>query len=266
MHLLVAKSDISFGDHGGALVFFHLKNKQILDDETSSWCIFSSLIITTLFKMIINRFSTEIRDKIWSILVNSSLLLGLFLLVLIYMSHWPFSTCGIYLPFFMVPVFLPFHDISATPPYIKKLSKIAGLDGAECHLLFVFIYNMALMIVVLTASKLEEEFNAPWWTTSTVFSVAYSLYLMWLEYALYKYNNKVLSRDILSCLCVRVHIISDILFQFILIIFLSFISLMIEWNVSYWNILFWICYFYYWSRGYEHMSGVFTCRRDHQNS
>jgi cation transport ATPase len=214
------------------LVFFHLKNKQILDDETSSWCIFSSLIITTLFKMIIDCFTTEIRDKIWSILVNSSLLLGLFLLVLMYMSHWPFSTYGIYLPFFMVPIFLPFHDISAIPSYIKELPKIAGLYGAECHLLFVFIYNMALMIVVLlTASKLEGEFNAPWWTILTVFSVAYSLYLMWLGYALYEHNNnKVSSHNNLSYppLHARVHIILDILSQFILIISLPLISLMIE--------------------------------------
>jgi hypothetical protein len=216
----------------GALDFFYLKNKQILGDETSNWCILSSLIITTLFKMIIDCLSTEIRDKIWSILVNSSLLLGLFLLVLMYMSHWPFSTYGIYLPFFMVPIFLPFHDISAIPSYIKELPKIAGLYGAECHLLFVFIYNMALMIVVLlTASKLEGEFNAPWWTILTVFSVAYSLYLMWLGYALYEHNNnKVSSHNNLSYppLHARVHIILDILSQFILIISLPLISLMIE--------------------------------------
>jgi hypothetical protein len=164
--------------------------------------------------------------------VDSSLLLGLFLLVLMYMSHWPFSTYGIYLPFFMVPVFLSFHNISAIPSYIKDLPKIVGLDGAECHLLFVFIYNMALMIVVLlTASKLEGEFNASWWTISTVFSVAYSLYLMWLGYVLYEHNNnKVLSRNNLSypLLHARVHIILDILSQFILIIFLPLISLMIE--------------------------------------
>jgi hypothetical protein len=190
--------------------------------------------------MILNCFSTETKDKIWNILVDYSLLLGLFLLVLMYMSHWPFSTYGIYLPFFMASVFLPFHDVSAIPHYTNELPKIAGLDGAECHLLFVFIYRIALMIVVLlTASKLEGEFNASWWTILTVFSVAYGLYLMWLWYTLHEYENKVLSRNNLSYpLHARVHIILNILSQFILIVCLPFISFTIESNASCWTSVF----------------------------
>jgi hypothetical protein len=172
-----------------ASVVFYYKKEHILNDKILSWYIFSSLAIITIGSMVYDYLFTETMNKTWTMLAHLSLFLGLFLLSLMYISYWPVSTYGIYLPFFIAPVFLTFHDTSTIPSYIKKLSEITGLDGAEYYLPFVLIYRMALMIVVLLmASKLEGEFSARWWTIWIIFGTARSIYLILVWYSLWNHN------------------------------------------------------------------------------
>jgi hypothetical protein len=103
------------------LACFYCKKEQLLDGEVSDWIFFSSLAIMRICKITFGCFSTETKDKTWTILAYLSLLLGLFIIVLMYMNHWPFNTFAIlYLPFFfcVVPMFLSSHDASAISPYI----------------------------------------------------------------------------------------------------------------------------------------------------
>jgi hypothetical protein len=139
--------------------------------------------------MILGYFSPEAKDKICTILAHSSLLLGLLILALMYMSYWLFSTYVIYLPFFLW--FLCFLSSMILQLFLLILheqmeqegnmspKKIAEFHGVEYHLVFVLIYNIALVIIVLfAASKLKGKFSAPWWTILTVFGAARSIYLI----------------------------------------------------------------------------------------
>jgi hypothetical protein len=215
-----------------ASVFFYCKKEQMLNDEILSWYIFSSFAIITIGSMVYDYLFTETMNKTWTMLAHLSLLLGLFLLSLMYISYWPISTYGIYLPFFIAPVFFTFHDTSAIPPYIKKLSEITGLDGAEYYLPFVLIYRMALIIVVLLmASKLEDEFNARWWTILIIFGIAHSIYLILVWYSLWNYkipnpNNN--DNSLHSPQYIRVYTLLSILSHIAFMLFGMFVSLMLD--------------------------------------
>jgi hypothetical protein len=97
-------------------VSFYLMKEQNTNGEPSSW-IFVPLTIMTTCKFLGN-FSIETSNAIWSKLGYSSLLLGQLILTMMYMDHWPFNTYVIYLPFFMVPIFFSFRDVSEIPLYI----------------------------------------------------------------------------------------------------------------------------------------------------
>jgi hypothetical protein len=213
-----------------ASVFFYCKREQMLNDEILSWYIFSSLAIITIGSMVYDYLFTEIMNKTWTMLAHLSLLLGLFLLSLMYISYWPISTYGIYLPFFIAPVFFTFHDTSTIPPYIKKLQEIAGPDGAEYYLPFVLIYRMALMIVVLlVASKLEDEFSVRWWIIWIIFGAARSIYLILVWYSVWNYKIQNPDDNSLhSPRHIRVYTLLNILFHAVLMIFGTFVSLTLD--------------------------------------
>jgi hypothetical protein len=211
-------------------VFFYYKKEQMLNDEILSWYIFSSLAIITIGSMIYDYLFTETMNKTWTMLAHLSLLLGLFLLSLMYISYWPVSTYGIYLPFFIAPVFLTFHDTSAIPPYIKKLPMIAGIDGAEYYLPFVLIYRMALMtVVLLMASKLEDEFSVRWWTILIIFGTARSIYLILVWYSLWNYKIQNPNDNSLDSLRhIKVYTLLNILSHIAFMFFGMFASLILD--------------------------------------